>query len=303
MNLADLTITPRELILTLIDSASSSTLSAGYFVAAGELFSIDPRSTRVALGRLVKDGSLTSPGRGAYSLGNRAGTLHTLVRNWAQVEATLKPWSGGWLGVFTAHLTRSDKTSLRGRERALRLFGFAESQPGLWIRPDNLVTPLPELQQSLCELGLEPSATTCVIAEMIPAETRHAQLWDRDQLEAQYQSQLQALQKSIARIKRTHAAKADAGEIETEGTETEGTDAAEIGGTHATELEGTDAVEIGKETLLLGRAVTRQILLDPLLPDEMIDTKLRQRMINTMREYDGLGKSFWRHFHTTHNPL
>ena len=85
----------RELILTLIDSAASKTLSARYFVAAGELFEVDPRSIRVALGRLVKDGSLVQVERGTYSLGSRGGTLHRLVRNWSRVESSLKPWRGG----------------------------------------------------------------------------------------------------------------------------------------------------------------------------------------------------------------
>lgn len=265
MILDDLNLSARELILTLIDSAAGSTLSAGYFVAAGALFDIDSGSMRVALGRLVKDGSLVNSERGLYSLGSRGGTLHRLVRNWAQVEATLKPWTGGWLATFTAHLPRSDKTSLRGRERALRLFGFAESHPGLWIRPDNLVNELASLHRALTELGLDDQAVTCNISEMIPAETRLHTLWDRAELEDRYRMLLQALTDSIQRLPN---------------------------------LTDTQA---GKETLLLGRAVTRQILLDPLLPAEMVDAQLRQQMVQSMCEYDELGKNFWRTFHAAHH--
>ena len=263
--MSDLSLSPREMILTLIDSAASSTLSAGYFIAAGELFGLDPRSVRVALVRLVKDGSLLNSERGMYSLGSRGGTLHTLVRNWAQVETSLKRWSGGWLAVFTAHLTRSNKTSLRSRERALGLFGFAESTPGLWIRPDNLVMPLAQLHAALGELGLDDKAVACVISEMLPAETRLEKLWDRQALEDQYHQHLQTLQTSMAG------------------------------------LDTLSDREAGKETLLLGRQVTRSILLDPLLPPEMIDAELRQQMVTTMREYDSLGKSFWRSFYASHH--
>ena len=89
-------LSARELILTLIDSTTRATMSARYFVAAGEVFNIDQGSIRVALGRLVKDGSLNQSGRGLYQLGTRAGTLHRLVRNWSKVESSVKPWTGNW---------------------------------------------------------------------------------------------------------------------------------------------------------------------------------------------------------------
>ena len=50
-------LSARELILTLIDSAASQSLSARYFVAAGQLFDMDSGSMRVALGRLVREGA------------------------------------------------------------------------------------------------------------------------------------------------------------------------------------------------------------------------------------------------------
>lgn len=256
----------RELILTLIDSAASKTLSARYFVAAGELFEVDPRSIRVALGRLVKDGSLAQVERGIYSLGSRGGTLHRLVRNWSRVETSLKPWRGGWLTVLTGHLARSDRTKKRSRERALRLFGFAESRTGLWVRPDNLVTDMQSLHASLLELGLDDDALAAVVSELLPREAIDAaSLWDRAALEARYTDHLQALSASMAKL-------------------------ASLPAEHA-----------ATETLLLGRAVTRDILLDPLLPDELVNTTLRRNMVEAMRQYDRQGRSFWRAFYKAHN--
>ncbi len=259
-------LTARELILTLIDSAAGTTLSARYFVAAGQLFGLDASSVRVALGRLVRDGSLVQAERGSYSLGTRGGTLHRLVRNWARVEASLKPWRGGWLTIVTGHLPRSDKTRRRSRERALRLFGFAESMPGLWVRPDNLVSDVAEVHDALLELGLDAEAVAGVFSQMRPDHAiAPSRLWDRLLLETRYVRHLEALSDSSERLP----------------------------------LLGPEQAAI--ETLLLGRTVTRDILLDPLLPDELVDTALRKRMIAAMRAYDRQGRSFWRAFHREHN--
>ena len=111
-------LSARELVLALMDSATARSLSASYLIAAGQLFEMDAGSIRVALARLVRNGSLSTAGRGRYALGSRAGTLHTLVRNWSRAEQSLAAWSGGWLAVFVSHLARSNKTRVRGNERA-----------------------------------------------------------------------------------------------------------------------------------------------------------------------------------------
>ena len=55
------------------------------------------------------------------------------------------------------------------------------------------------------------------------------------------------------------------------------------------------------ETLFLGRAVTRDILLDPLLPDELVDAGLRKAMVDAMQRYDRRGRAFWREFYRSYN--
>ena len=61
-----------------------------------------------------------------------------------------------------------------------------------------------------------------------------------------------------------------------------------------------DVADLACETLLVGRAVTRDILLDPLLPEALVNTALRREMIEAMRAYDRRGKAFWRNFLRTH---
>ena len=259
-------LSARELILTLIDSAASRSLTARYFVAAGQLFGMDSGSLRVALGRLVREGALRQQERGVYELGSRGGALHRLVRSWRQVESSVKPWQGGWLAVLSTHLPRSDRKRLRSRARALGLFGFAEARPGLWIRPDNLVTGTNDVHISLLDLGLDEEAFVCVLSDLRPREAFDAsQLWDREHIEQTYRNHIRALADSTRR------------------------------------LSGLDDQAAAKEILLLGRAVTRDILLDPLLPEALVDTSLRRQMVNDMRDYERWGKPFWRALYDAYN--
>ncbi len=252
-------LSARELILTLIDSAASQSLTARYFVAAGQLFGLDSGSMRVALGRLVREGALRQQERGVYALDSRGGTLHRLVRSWRQVESSVKPWQGGWLAVLSAHLPRSDRKRMRSRARALGLFGFAEARPGLWVRPDNLVTGTDDVHLSLLDLGLDEEALVFALSDLHPREAFDAvDLWDRERIEQTYRNHIKALADSTRR------------------------------------LSGRDDEQAAKEILLLGRVVTRDILLDPLLPDALVDTHLRQQMVNDMRGYDRWGRPFWR---------
>ena len=258
-------LTARELILTLMDSAAADTLDASYFIAAGALFGMDSGSIRVALARLVRNGSLLAVSRGRYGPGTRRGALHTLVRNWSRAETHLRPWTGNWLTVITAHLARADKTRLRGNERALKLLGFVRVEAGFWLRPANLNRDLEEVRDDLTGLGLDPTCICAVVDRFTPDPASHPdQLWQTRALNERYQENIALLHESRAR------------------------------------LADLDEPSAARETLLIGRRVTRDILLDPMLPDELVDGRARRRMIDAMRHYDRLGKALWRAFYTAH---
>jgi len=258
-------VSARELILTLMDSTSARTLSASYLITAARLFDMDPGSVRVALARLVREGSLTGAGRGRYALGTRAGTLHSLVKNWSRMDASLVDWQGEWLTVLVGHLARSNKSVVRGNERALGLFGFAEMAPGLWVRPANLTRSLDQVRADLLELGLVPGSLCAQIRQFAPSEQLDpAELWQTDALARSYHRNMKRLSESTAR------------------------------------LGSLDDAAAARETLLVGRDVTRAILLDPLLPDALVDAEARRRMIAAMRDYDKIGKAYWREFFQQH---
>lgn len=255
-------LTARELILALIDSATGDALSARYFVSAGALFDLDAGSIRTALARLVQDGSLRQAERGMYSRASRGGTLNRLVRNWQHVERSLKHWRSDWIAVFTQHLSRRQKTLLRNRARAMRLYGFAEQHPGFWLRPANLTMDTNDLLAALRELGLDDGAYLGIMSDLAPGSTIDVDaLWSPVTLEAGYRDQIARLAESREKLD---------------------------------QLVGDEAA---REALLVGRAVTREILLDPLLPGELVDADLRQQMIRDMQAYDRLGKKLWRAFY------
>lgn len=269
-------LSARELILTLMDSSSSASLPASYFVAAAELFEMDPGSIRVALARLVRDGSLISRGRGLYGLGSRAGTLQSLVRNWSRAETSLVPWSGDWLTVLVGHLTRSNKSQVRGNERALKLFGFAEMKPGLWVRPANLVRNLVQVRADLLALGLHDDSISAQVSAFDPANLLVPEdLWQIEQLGHRYHQHIDLLARSKARL-----IEEEKGALDKKAT--------------------VDKEAAVRETLLVGRQVTRDILLDPFLPDALVDAAGRREMIARMIEYNDIGRTYWREFFKRH---
>ena len=260
-NIAPPALSAPDLIFALLDSARRPELPVGYFVTCAELLEIDPQTVRVALTRLVKQDILESPARGLYRIASGGTRMRELVRGWAEIDRQLKPWHGGWVAIYLAHLRGSAKRAVRARERALHLAGFAPADKALWVRPDNLAEPLDKLRARLVSLGLDPAATAVLIGDVAPAAALDpATLWDAPALEATYQQHCAELAASTDR------------------------------------LPSLDLHAAARETLLLGRAVTHTILTDPLLPDALVDTNLRAKMVARMRDYDRLGKRTWREF-------
>jgi phenylacetic acid degradation operon negative regulatory protein len=253
-----------EVVLTLVDSALRPDIDVARIIAAGSLFDIDPRTIRVALARLVKSGVLASRGRGRYGVGPAGGSVHAAVVSWSGYESLVRPWDGRWIAVEFGHLARGDRRRTRKRERALRLNGFAAASASVWLRPANLAIEAPDLRKRLVDLGLEPAAWVFMLSQEDPAAAAYFRsLWDVRALEADYRRHLRRLQQSTER------------------------------------LERLSIPDRARETLLLGRAAMRAIIVDPWLPDELVDAKLRGELVTAMRQYDRLGKASWRSFYAS----
>lgn len=255
-------LSARELILAIIDSSPRPSLGAAYLVRAGALYDIDSRAMRVAIARLVKNEVLAQVGRGNYGVGPAGQHMHETVVAWSRVEDSVREWDNSWLAVYMGHLKRTNKTEVRARERALRMKGFARADSGIWVRPSNLHSKISELHESLVSLGLDPGAPILRLTDQHPAGAlAFRALWDTAALERLYERRIDELNKSTASVVNLSTAVA------------------------------------ARETLQLGRAVTHDILMDPLLPEEMLDTSLRREMNQLMRTYDKLAKSYWRDFY------
>lgn len=251
-------VTPRSLAMWSLSTDAPQPLRASTLIERARIFDIDPAAVRVALGRLVREGSAVQVERGIYRLGPAAKALHAKARGWAEVEDGIRPWGGEWTIVLTHHLGRTDRPRMIARERALRLTGFAAADAGLWVRPDNLRRSAAALSDELLGLGLDPRAkllTGC--SASIHDNDMFRALWPTEDLEDRYRFWIFEMEKSETRV--------------------------------AT-LSKRDAA---RETFLLGQSVIRAINSDPLLPVELINASLRCEMIAEMKSYNVIGLRCW----------
>lgn len=254
--------TAKRLVLSLLSAPDLDQISVRQFTAWGMLFGIEAAAMRVALGRLVKADLLAIVRRGVYAIGPRGEMLSETARSWIAAETRVGAWDGRWLLVHTAHLGRRDKTVLRNRERALKLEGFACLEGALWCRPANYREPPAVTRERLQELGLESGAMLLRADRVLGDDALDLELWPRRELEDRYRYLTRSMEQSMKK------------------------------------LPCMDDAEAARETFLIGEAVIRQINADPLLPEEMIDTRARRRMHDTMVTYDALGRGAWERFQT-----
>jgi len=257
--------TPKSLILDLLSSLRGQPMPVRALVAAGAMFGISAQSMRVALVRLLERGTIERNERGQYRLAPAAQPVQTHVAAWTHNEERVVPWRGGWIGVHTAGLGRADRARLRRRARALAFLGFAELEPELFVRPDNLKGGVDAVRAELHALGLEPTALVFAIVQLDPAaDARARALWDGRALRRAYQSARAELAQSTVRLERATG------------------EAAMV------------------ESFILGGRAIRQLALDPLLPEPIVPAGERAALVEAMRQYDRLGRAHWRSFMRSH---
>ncbi|HSD11852.1 MAG TPA: PaaX family transcriptional regulator, partial [Candidatus Binatia bacterium] len=234
---------PKGLILDLLSTLGGRSMPVRALVDAAALFAIEENSLRVALTRLLVAGTVERDERGEYRLGKRAHAVQQQVVSWRRIEERIRPWQGGWTGLSTAGSARAARSELRRRERALRFFGFRELAPGLEVRPDNLAMSLGGLYRELVSLGLPEGFPLFAMAELDSATDGRARgLWDVRKLVADYRRSVAELAASEARLPALSARAAMA------------------------------------ESFLLGGRVIRQLVLDPLLPEPIVETAERRAL-------------------------
>lgn len=232
-------------------------------VEAGERFGMASSSVRVALARLLAQERVERDERGRYRLGVAAHAVSGAIRSWRRLDDQLATWRHGWAAVHRARI--GPRRARRSGDQSLVFLGFREFEPGLFVRPDNLKGSIGELRRQLVGLGLEDSAKVFGLTDLDPvSEARARGLWDPDALSSAYREACEALAQSLSRL---------------------------------SEGPATDAMT---ETFHLGGRVIRQLVLDPLLPEEMAPAAPRQALVTQMREYDAFGRGCWADFLRKH---
>ena len=248
-------------VLSAGESIYQGVLPVRSLVQAASVFDIAENSVRVAIVRLRAEGLLESPGRGEYRLGPSAQVVNDKIHGWRTVASRVGDWDGSWAGVFTADLSRTDRPALRRRLRALRYLGFEELKSGLFLRPNNLTPGIDGIRDELAALGLDAGASVFRIEELNPDEEQHARaLWDGPSLEQTYSKLHTELTVSLGRLE---------------------------------ELSLNDSV---REAFLLGREGIRHVVLDPLLPEPLIDEDKRSSMVHVLQTYCDKGLDLWTRF-------
>lgn len=253
------------LVMTLMSVMPGRSIPVQALLSAGELFGLSDRSIRVALTRLGANGKIRSAARGRYGFAEGAESVHREVANWVVSANRAGEWSGNWLAVHTGAVPRTDRPLLRRHEGALRLRGFRELERDLWVRPDNLRGGAETVGDELRALGLAPSSLVFLAAEFgADVQARLAGLWDIEALERSYRLWVEEMTASMGRV------------------------------------PGLPLEQAMFETLSVGRYMIKQVILDPLLPEELLGSGNFKRMLDHAEAYDRLGKTIWREFIARH---
>lgn len=254
-------LSARSLILDLIDIDDAATVDVRQLTRAGEAFGIEAAGIRTGLARLKREGTIEQVGRGRYAVGVGGQVLQRRVAGWRDVLNRRRTWKGDWLLVVAGPLERADRTTWRRTLRALELEGFMEAETNVWTRPDNLVGGAKAIRARLNDLECAPSLLLVRASGMDPARQRaYPKLWPTEALQASHAELTELLQRA------------------------------------AEALTGAHGHDAARTALTLGRRAVRQILRDPLLPDDICSPQPLARLIAAMTHFDTLGKRIWQDF-------
>jgi len=250
--------TAKRIILELLSASDDHESAAASVVSAGKLLGITENNVRVALTRLVADGTLELTARGHYKLGAATQALTRQVTSWRELEKQVRRWDGSWVCVALAKVASDDRAAARRRDRALRLLGFRALERQVAVRPDNLDGGVDALRDRLYELGLETSSLVFRASDFDPAtDARARRLWNADRLTASYHATRERIDRWLVAV---------------------------------TDLPLRTAA---REAFFFGGDVLRMILFDPRLPEPLVDVAARRALVDAGKRLDTAGRRIW----------
>lgn len=253
-------LSPARLILDLLDADPEGMSRTRRLLAAGSVFRFSSNQMRVALSRLASEGLLVNKARGQYALSDTAEQLRTEIQRWQHIESQRQPWQNDWATILCGNLAAESSAQFRRQSRALSLRGLRRWRPGVWVRPDNLKGGLPRLITDLQSLGLDAIQGSFLVNNAdADTEQELLSLWDTESLNREYHTRLADIRAATRRL-----------------------------------VAPRPGLLI--ETMELGSDTIRFLLKDPLLPDGLTDSQCRHALIESMHEYDRLGRELWQQF-------
>lgn len=247
-------LTPRTVVLDMLAIAGDTPLASPALVRGGDIMGFQPVAMRVAVSRLAAQKLIESPRRGEWQLAGEAPWARERAR-WQNLDALLAPWQGGWWVVATQKVSRSSRARWRNHERALWQRGFREAHRDLFVRPANLTLDFAALHQELMGLGMHPDSVL-MEASQLSFQPKPA-LWDARRWP---QAQAKVLAKMLGLIEKNSAA---------------------------------DDKKRCEHFLRMGRAATRTLNTDPLLPEEWTGPSPRRDLVALMPRFIATGRNLW----------
>jgi phenylacetic acid degradation operon negative regulatory protein len=142
-------LSARSVVLSLLLGADPPELPARDLARVVEPFGVGGSTLRAALSRMTAAGDLRRTDTG-YRIGDRL--LERRRRQDDAVRPRTRAWHGDWELVVITATGRgpAERAELRARLADLRL---AELREGVWLRPANLVRPLPKELRAVAQTG------------------------------------------------------------------------------------------------------------------------------------------------------
>nr|WP_197503308.1 PaaX family transcriptional regulator C-terminal domain-containing protein [Mycobacterium sp. E740] len=133
-------LTARSVVLSVLLGAHPAWATASELLRLTADFDIREPTVRVALTRMVSAGDLVRSEDG-YRLSDRL--LARQRRQDDAINPRLREWTGDWMTLVITSVG-TDARTRAGLRNALHDSRFAELREGVWLRPDNLDTWLPQ---------------------------------------------------------------------------------------------------------------------------------------------------------------
>ncbi len=250
-------ITPKILILSILQVADRQTIPVKLLVAVGKIFGFTGNTIRVTITRLIREGRIENDERGLYRLSDGVSPFSRYLESWRLGEQRVKPWDGRWIVYYGQGNTRKNQ---KKKNEKLKIAGFKTGWGDLYVRPNNLNIEIHRLKELVSHLTENTDPFLFVGSEFETGVTREWQknFWPVDELIRAQTACLEKLEKSSAR------------------------------------LEGLSSEAALMESYLLGSEAVHLLVNDPLLPEEMMPSCHRIALTRMMLAYDTLGKAVWK---------